>query len=340
MILPSWAIIGCCFRRFAVAAWAALVGLVLWLNSSATLGQDAAWQTMATPAPVYSIDQSSESQGRLLLAGGHQLLVLEPVTRGASPELPTSWVQFPQAKLAQLVTQGDLAFVAGATSVEYGFVACIGVSDASLKWKIENLDSRAICLAWADGVVLVGCEDGSIVALDAKHAKVLWTAKLHSKLVTSVVNIGNGLAASGDWTGKIVTFHVDDGGVGNTFTHHRDTVTELIGLPPDDSFPRPRLVSASRDGTVRLWYPTQNRLVRFVQLDQPVTSIAAIDTTHFLAATGRHAIQRINLGTAKATGSLAQPLDYVHAIHVWGESLILSNGRNQVARLALELDAP
>ena len=105
--------------------------------------------------------------------------------------------------------------------------------------------------------LITGCDDESIRFYDCKSGqrqKEIFSKKYGVDLVRFTHHPQTILYASkNDWDQSIRLLSIHDNKYLRYFKGHRDTVTSLSLSPKDDSF-----ISASKDGTVRLWETTSN----------------------------------------------------------------------------------
>jgi WD40 repeat protein len=279
----------------------------------------------------------TESVGEsLFLVGGHDILQVrlsDLQSTGLHLHLPETRVaaceQFPSGELV----------VAGVSQLEFGYLAKFSDGVQPPDWYHDDLDAPLTTLAIDQGLCLTGDEKGRVVAFSQDNGQIQWSSSFHTKMVTSLVVLGelNGVrsAASADWLGKIVIFNVATGEEQTNFQQHRDRVLSLQSAL--NSTP-PRLASTGRDGTVRLWYPAQRRLVRFVQLGQPATAMVWLgESTRLAVATRDAKVHVVDSATAEVLSSQPSGLEYIHTMFFAGGSrLIISDGRSRL--LAIEID--
>lgn len=321
------------YRAFSPSWRTAAIFCAAWLGgmlTSPTMGQS----NLNVSFPVTTIEQDRDRQTDphkrcIWLAGGNCAQVVEI---GAHAERQRRW-EFPGIRVNGISPKNERLFVAGVENFEYGYLACFSTGDRQLDWTRQDLPDPLTGLCVTEDVVIVGSDRGTLYASDIDSGLPIWQADLHSKMVTALVALGGGLCASGDWTGKIVIFDANTGAVTTEFQQHRDRIIELL-VDQDGG----RLFSGSHDGTVRMWYPTQGRLVRFVQLQHPVTALSSAANEQVVVATQDGQVHLLDLGEARVLNSGLSGLGYVHALrHVEGMQFLLSDGRTDV-RL-FELDA-
>lgn len=259
-----------------------------------------------------------------------------------------------QRTVAGGVSLGSSQFIVyGAQDHELGWVALLGFgaleaasNEVQELWHVAHdvpFTARATLLntsALSGENILLGDESGRLHLLSLETRKMVWTSAPHTKLVTATCLLSPTLAASADWAGNIELFDPTTGHSLDSFKQHRDAVTQLLPLsnpaqsnPAQSNPTQPnltpakqaanpvsRLVSCSRDGTVRLWYPEQRRMVRFIQLQRPVVAIASLaenqpeSQNQLLIATDDAQVHRVDLSQAKLLSSTPSGLDSVTAI--------------------------
>ncbi len=300
-------------------------GLVFFCLLTSSLGTSYGQKLREINCPfiVHQIADATDPN-QFLLVGQHKFAELRLGSEGdfKCEALP---FQIDDAQIA-CVCKIDVhrIVVAGAFKHEMGFVA-IFKTDGQRLWQ-QTYDAPLVTLICRNNQAFVGDIRGKIVAIQLEQGMTLWERQLHSKMVTALVGYRDGTTVSADWTGKIVVWNSVDGTEVTNFQQHRDRVSSLIAIDPDDASQRPSLISASRDGTVRLWYPTQNRLVRFIDLRQPVTALAIVSGLRILAATQSGQVQLLDLSNAKSINTLETQLDHITAIRVLGDDLIAISG--------------
>ncbi len=294
--------------------------------------------TCAAPFVVHKLTHASESS--LLLIGQHGLakLRLDP---SQSPQIEASDPQLSIGDKSQILiadaATSDSNFVIGGSATnqagitEAGAVAWLD-SQAEVVWRTD-LTASVVTLAVASPFVVVGDTRGTLTALAIEDGKVAWESQTHGKMVTAIATLNNEFGVSGDWSGKIVMWSRSDGREVANFQQHRDRITSLQSVAIALATDPPKLVSASRDGTLRLWHPTQRRLVRFVQLNQPIACCTHLRELQFVAATTDGNLHRIDL--ANATKKVPLPSDeaYISSAARLGESLFIASGESDQLRV-------
>lgn len=225
-------------------------------------------------------------------------------------------IEIADVKITAAALVDDAFLVVGHNSRDLGQLRFYGESN-QLLWRQEFENPITCVTALADSFC-VGDLSGRIIRVRADDGSLLWQKLTHSKTVTTIARFNDDLAVSGDWTGKLSLWTSVDGVEQAEFRQHRDGVTSLLvpvqklaGQDLSDNSQPQSLVSASRDGTVRLWYPLQKRLVRFAQLDAPVTSLCLFEEGKVLAGCNDGSLHVIDCGNAKVTHSLTTGLPYV-----------------------------
>ncbi len=218
--------------------------------------------------------------------------------------------------------------VVGATEDQEGFVAARTLDAGHELWRVDGLEGVPVCIAVDHELVFVGDDAGTVTAYRAEDGHRVWTRQVHSKLVTSIVAFPTGMIASADWGGKIVVARREDGGELHDFQQHRDRVSDLGGWYSGSPT---RLYSCGWDGTVRLWYPEQFRMVRFTQLSEPVIGLEVVDRSQVVTSTYDGRLQWIDMNLAKVARSEPSGLSFVHAmLLVDRDRLLLSDGLGRV----------
>lgn len=311
-----------------------LAVLCIGISFPAACGQDS--HSFETPFVVHRIAPAAQPE-QLLLLGEHRLALLRYDTERALVAEPLA-IDLPRVKIAAAASllrpDGESLVIAGATENESGFVAMVG-SDGRSKWTktltapilamdtLAPIDAETFARSRA---IYLGDLRGTVLALAIDDGELLWESSLHGKMVTALATLNGDLAASGDWTGKIVLWNRTDGSEVASFQQHRARVTSLQRaprLPPGGPL---AMVSASRDGTVRLWYPQQRRLVRFVQIPQPIVALAWRDNLQFIAATSSGALHTVDLAKAKIEPAVPSGLPYVSDLRGFGDRLLILSG--------------
>lgn len=252
-------------------------------------------------------------------------------------------------KFSDFYVSGDSLFLCGAYKVEYGFVVCIShstirevlalpTSKRSVRelselatWSKTDFPGPLTCIAASSDTVCMGDEDGVLTALRATDGKPEWTASHHAKMITALAILqmpdDSTQVASGDWAGKIVVSDLETGRRRETFPQHRDTITALRTNPDAKG----RLYSASRDGTLRLWYVHQSRLVRFVRQAHPVVALDDLGDGIVVGATRDSALLLVDTTSAEVVRTVPCSLDYIHAVATSNKRVAISDGRQHVS---------
>lgn len=264
------------------------------------------------------------------LVGGHTLAQLDLKTHRIVDRY-----DWPQRNFSSSAgNYGDLV-LGGTSDIEMG---CLGVWDSSkqsrFRWIHDDLPFPITCVATVGDRVIAGNDQGEVAAFELESGKEIWKQQMHSKMVTSAVAVPGVLCVTADWIGKLVVFDSLDGQPQSDFQQHRDRVSNLVsGLAE----PTPQVISGSRDGTVRLWYPTQGRLVRFVQMGEPITALENSGGGSVIAATRDAKLSRIDMQTAQVVSSQASNLEYVsYLLAVDGQTVLALDGKGSASLIAVE----
>ncbi len=277
--------------------------------------------------PANQLFRLESSSNAAVMSGGHSLAVceLDPLQLGQQSF-------FEDLNLAAVEGCVDRRLaLAGAREIERGFVGVARIEALPrFQWMLDT-QQPITCMCSTPGMIFAGDQLGTIMALDSDDGRLLWTSNLHSKLVTAVTPISGELCASADWTGKIIVFDARDGTQLTSFQQHRDRVTDLMAISHETL---PRLVSTSRDGTLRLWYPTQGRLVRFLQLEHPITTGCAWTTDRVVVATNDAMLHMVDLERAVELEACSSGLDYVTGLLQMDDQHVLAvDGRGRARRI-------
>ncbi len=327
------------FGRLPALAAAVQLMLSLVLPPAVALAQSAqssAPWTVGFPAVRWlappAVDQSSSAGGWLI--GGHSLQHFDIADWQAAQ--PTDWPD--QVLHDGLWVDAQRLLVAGACDIEQGCLATCDAATGDLIWRRDDLPHPLTCVAATENLAIAGDDRGRISAFEMASGQPVWSREMHTKLVTAMVAIDSQICVSSDWGGKIVVFEAASGQELTNFQQHRDRVTDLAVWTDDDANPNtpPRLFSGSRDGTVRLWYPQQRRLVRFVQLDAPVTALLPLSRDRVWVATNDARLHLLDMERARVLASMASGLNYVVELaRRDATSLLALNGTGQLVRLPL-----
>ncbi len=248
-------------------------------------------------------------------------------------------VELPDTVITQLTHPNPTALViAGTYESAAGMLGSYDVSTRSFAWRHNDLPHPITSMTATDNLVIVGDDAGEVRAFGAANGAPQWVRNSHAKMVTSVVNISDVMGASGDWTGKIELWNPKDGAPISSFQQHRDRIVGLVKMIGEDSTTSTiaSMASASRDGTVRLWYPAQRRLVRFVQLEKPITAITGLSSSRVVVATNDAVLHLIDLTHAKVVSSTQCTIDFVTHIFQVDDSLLMAlqgNGEVELVRV-------
>ncbi|MEZ6136385.1 MAG: PQQ-binding-like beta-propeller repeat protein [Pirellulaceae bacterium] len=274
----------------------------------------------------------SQDRQSCLLIGGHSLARLDLQSMQVVQQHNLESYVFSAIAALQ-----NTVVVAGAADIENGFVGRCRYDDLSqFEWINDDLEFPATSVCAAGDLVIAGNERGELMAFAAGRGELRWKKSLHSKLVTSLAALGEQQCASSDWTGKLIIFDTTDGHAQTDFQQHRDRVTALATPNPISASSPVRLFSGSRDGTARLWYADQRRLVRFVQLESPVTSIAVLDEALIVAATRDARLHVIDMSAAKVIRDYAPSLQYItHVVALDNRHVLALDGRGSAQALKL-----
>ena len=282
-----------------------------------------------------SMEERGAPVNALFVSGGHSLAEFSVDTGRLSRRR-----DFQDLTLSAIASVPDSArlLISGADFNETGFVGVLRETTGDFLWRDDALPGLAVCQAVAADVCFVGDDHGFVTAWNIATGQRQWSKQLHSKMVTCLVVINSRLCASADWGGKIIVFHREDGSEFTNFQQHRGRVTAL-GVPQvaaDGPSGPPHLFSAARDGTVRLWYPTQRRLVRFVQLPEPITCMVTLPEDRVIVATKSARLHRVDMQTAKVLDHTQSNLDYIAtAQRLPNQRLLVSNGRSELEIVTL-----
>lgn len=267
-------------------------------TSETATGQEPTW----IDSPIFGFE-SSDSSGDVYAYGGHSIRSVD-----VSNFETTLLGNFPDSTIACCVNLLDgTLLIAGTLDLEYGFVGRWKIENQSWVWRQDKFENPITAAGCNQRHCVVGDDLGVITRLQLLDGKLDWTKSIHSKAVTSIVLVGEENIASGDWSGKIVLSASSDGGEIRQFRQHQDAITSIlelrsVGGARETSSVR-KLVTASRDGTVRLWYPEQGRLVRFIQLSSPAVAMAVLADELVIVATSDGRLHQCDLGSAKVLSS-------------------------------------
>jgi hypothetical protein len=279
------------------------------------------------PATGSMLDASNPNQ--LLFFGGHSLAFFDVSERRVVQKHQLD----DRTITSACWTMDGRLILSGTRDGDGGWVGCFANRDyQTMQWQAE-LKHRVTCLASSNQRVLVGNDVGEITAIDAQTGRVEWLQQLHSKLVTCLAVSSPERCASSDWTGKIVVFDLRDGIEQTNFQQHRAQVSGLLVRTTINPL---RLYSASRDGTVRLWYPAQGRLVRFVQLEEPISAICCMYDNLVVAATRDSKLHTLDMDRAKVVAEQPSGLEYVTGLSCLNATrLVAVDGKSHVRIIEL-----
>ncbi|MCA9126660.1 MAG: hypothetical protein KDB22_06235 [Planctomycetales bacterium] len=294
-----------------------IAAVVILLCPGIAVAQLGQLQTLDYPG--FPVTRLVPTNASILLCGGHNVASCDPQSFAIE-----SLVELSDERIAVAAIIGDKLIVAGTRDHDAGFAAAFPFNSTT-RWWTAKVPAPVTCMQLTNDGILLGDEAGELHWLSPDDGTLLRSNGLHAKMVTALSVIDDRLCASADWGGKIQIFDHRDGNVVVDFQQHRDRVVELL---VDSSGSPRRLYSAGRDGTVRLWYPEQGRLVRFVQLEHPVTSIASSDDGQLWVATSDAKLHLVDMNSAKLLSTMESTLDYVHCTASFGGRLFLSNGRS------------
>ena len=319
------------------------------------MAADSCGQSLVSNAPIYDLSPVIDTTGPsndFLLAGGHAIRKWSPGASQAKAILSAPEIRISAARLAT-GPAGDASdsgvserlFVAGAIDGEDGYLACHQLPQPSPLWSHADMEFAISAMLIVGQRVVVGDDRGNIHAFDSRTGTPLWKNPHHARMVTAVTDMDTETVVTGDWSGKIVVCDAKTGKEVTDFQQHRDRIVALESFSPDSGGPT-RLFSASRDGTVRLWYPEQKRLVRFIQLERPVTAMTLVDANHVLAAlepdltlpspAPSSSVVLIDMSRAREVSRIEAPLATIRALCKAGENqAIASDGIRQTLLLTI-----
>ena len=289
--------------------------------------------TFNAPFVVHKLAHASQS--RLLLISHHQLATLRfdpsqsPQTAAIDQQLSVS--DKSQILIADAATIDSQFLVAGSETNNSGITetGAIALLDAQghLVWRTE-LKSPIVTLAIASPFVIVGDTLGTLTAIAIEDGRVKWENQTHGKMVTALSILNDEFGVSGDWSGKLVMWSRADGREVVSFQQHRDRITSLQSIAPAQATDPSKLISASRDGTLRLWHPTQRRLVRFAQLNHPIVTFTQLADLKFLVATNDGNLQIVDLNNASTRPPFLSPETFTAALAQFDQQVILTSSEN------------
>lgn len=128
----------------------------------------------------------------------------------------------------------------------------IDVEGATL-WETTHSFDRATCIAWSHDRtrLYVGGTAGKIDCCDAATGASLWQITTDGCQVSTIAISPDGKKlATGGFDHELVLVDTQDGNVTNRLAGHHDIVRCVDFLPESG-----QIVTASLDGTVRLWTP-------------------------------------------------------------------------------------
>ncbi|MCA9192081.1 MAG: hypothetical protein KDB03_09970 [Planctomycetales bacterium] len=289
--------------------------------------------------PIVSMERLSSAERDVvkvtatqwLVAGGHGVAQWSQGVPGTINkfELPDI-----RASFAIPRTNGQW-IIGGNYNDELGYLAIHQPGDPRPLWQCNEVDHPITALAVHGDFCLIGDIQGQLTCIDLSTHQKLWTSAAHNKMLTSICVLPlNGQVASGDWLGKIILSELLSGEQVTSFSQHRGPIAGLSSIETNTATGS-QLVSCSYDGTVRLWYPRQNRLVRFIQLESRIVchETESLEAVWIGLADGR--VCKGDLLHAKLRWECPSELNYVQAIRKSEETLYLSDGMRNLIGLSL-----
>ena len=227
---------------------------------------------------------------------------------------------------------GGLIFISGRTADDEGFIGTLKtVSDnQEIEANIQLVDSEVSIAAATEDQIIVADVNGQVTCYSEGPEELLvavWAKTSHSTMVTAAATYSRRLVATADRGGKIVVCDVLTGDQIATFSQHRDEVT---ALEIEVEAGRIHLYSASRDGTVRLWYPEQNRMVRFVQLDGAITTLDRYNSESMVAGMADGKLVWLDIWQPKPILQQPSGLGCVVACTIDNQSILVSDGMKRL----------
>lgn len=288
-----------------------------------------------------------KTQHDVLAIGGHNVAVLSVAVLSTEQlQVRLDW-HFNDVRISDaavlpavpgLVADEGLLLVSGTMNGNEGYLGLFRIADRSAVWENKALPAPITVICTSGSKCIAGNDAGLVTQYDLRTGQAGWSNQLHSKLVTAMVRISDTQLASADWVGKIVLLDAATGREITNFQQHRDRITALIADPASSPT---KLYSSSLDGTVRLWYPAQRRLVRFALLNKAVVAIASMGNNRILATTSDARIHVVDLNAAKVLHEEQSLHEYIQAMWpISDQAAIASDGRLRIFRVGVPTTKP
>lgn len=175
-----------------------------------------------------------------------------------------------------LSADGRKAIAAGGTAGERGELQIMSPDSGSVELFCMPHKDRITQVRWLPGEqqILTASDDGSATLLNAATGEVVRRITLHSRPLLSLELIGDHIAATAGIDGMIRLWQPDNGHQLRTLENHTAAITDLLCPANQPDTDQPRMYSASRDRTIRLWHPTRGRMIRFARMNSIPESLA------------------------------------------------------------------
>lgn len=233
------------------------------------LGLTASAETV--PAPITAVACSPD--GKEVVVGSQQGVEIRSTDElCVIASLPT---QLEHVHDLQFSPDGQTLLAAGGSPAEFGAVEVWDWSTRSLVRTVNDHDDLVYRVAWSpDGSQWATAGwDAVCHAFDSASGEKQVTYTGHSRPLLAIEYLPDGqLIGSAGIDQTIQLWHAKTGIAVRTLSNHVNTVNDIAVAPRSAIGALPILVSVSDDKTVRLWQPTNGRLVRFFKLpSSPLT---------------------------------------------------------------------
>ncbi len=271
------------------------IGWVL-LQMAACIGISKAVADGPTPprSPITAMVWD-DNGGRILAISDSQVLALDPETQVTRPLFTAGMEKILTLALAP---NGLELLVAGGDPGQVGVMEQRAWPSGDLinSWSdredvVTHVEYASDGKRWLeagwDGRVNIRRRDGSVEQCFSGHSRSVLTAEFLD---------ASQLVASAGVDPSIKIWESSSGQLVRSMDNHVDQVIAMVASEDPSDPSQPFLISASRDGTVRLWKPGIGRLIRFAKLESAPTHLCTLRSGLQVAvATAERAIVRIDM---------------------------------------------
>jgi WD40 repeat protein len=257
-----------------------------------------------------------------------------------------NWPDLKKQKMfdTQLVNLHDLAFspngeslaVAGGIPSEEGLVEVLAWPDGKSMYVCKGHEDSVLAVAWkSDSKFATASLDHDVVVWDANTHTIEQRLKGHSRGVTALCFLTDqSLLVSGSLDQNLRVWNTGSAELVRSMNNHTREIHQIALRPVSTGLPM--IASVADDRTVRLWQPTINRMVRFVELTSIPLAVSWVPDGSLVAvATSAGHVLLIDPDTVEIIHDIAALDGWAYSldVHPTDGSLLVGGRYGQLKRI-------